>query len=64
MTALAFFDMVKREKHSALVNTAAASALGKMIVRLGRRYRVSVINIVCRQEQVALLRSLGVEYVL
>ncbi len=64
LTALAFFDIVRREKHAALVNTAAASALGKMIIRLGHRYQVPVINIVRRQEQVDLLRSLGARFVL
>lgn len=64
LTALAFFDIVKSEKHAAIVNTAAASALGRMILRLGLRYRVPVINVVRRQEQVDLLRSLGAEFVL
>ena len=64
LTALAFFDIAKSAKHAALVNTAAASALGKMIMRLGRRYQVPVINIVRRQEQVDLLHSLGAEFVL
>ncbi len=31
MSALAFFDIVKSEKHAAIANTAAASALGRMI---------------------------------
>lgn len=64
MTALAFFDIVKSEKHAAIVNTAAASALGRMIIRLGRRYNVPVINVVRRREQEDLLRSIGVELVL
>jgi NADPH:quinone reductase-like Zn-dependent oxidoreductase len=64
MSALAFFDMVKDGKHAAIVNTAAASALGRIIVRLGRRHHVPVINIVRRQQQVDLLRSLGAEFVL
>jgi len=64
MSALAFFDIVKSEKHAAIVNTAAASALGRMIVRLGRRYQVPVINVVRRREQADLLRSLGAEFVL
>jgi NADPH2:quinone reductase len=64
MSALAFFDIAKSEKHEAIVNTAAASALGRMIFRLGRRYHVPVINVVRRKEQVDLLRSLGAEFVL
>jgi len=64
VSALAFFDLVKIEKHAAIVNTAAASALGKMLLRLGRRYRVPVISVVRRHEQVNLLHSIGAEFVL
>jgi NADPH2:quinone reductase len=64
MTALAFFDIARRDKHAALVSNAAASALGRMILRLGLTYRVPIIHIVRRQEQVELLRSLGGEYIL
>lgn len=64
MSALAFFDIIKREKHQAIVNTAAASTLGRMIVRLGRRHHVPVINVVRRKGQVDLLNSIGTEYVL
>ena len=64
MTVLAFFEIAKQGKHIALVSNAAASALGRMILRLGQTYHVPVIHIVRRQEQVELLRSLGGEYVL
>jgi len=64
LTALAFLDVARREKHAAIVNTAAASALGRMIVRLGVRYRVPVINVVRRKEQADLLLSMGATFVL
>jgi NADPH2:quinone reductase len=64
MTVLAFFDIAKREKHAAIVSTAAASALGRMILRLGQRNEVPVISIVRKQAQVELLHSLGGKYVL
>ncbi len=64
LTALAFFDIAKRGKHAAIVSNAAASALGRMILRLGQTRNIPVINIVRRPEQVELLRSLGGEYVL
>ncbi len=64
MTALAFFTIVKRNDHAAIVNTAAASALGRMILRLGHRHQVPVINIVRRKEQADLLRSLGAQFIL
>jgi len=44
LTAIAFFDMVTRGGHRAIVNNAAASALGRMILRLGRSSGVTVIN--------------------
>jgi NADPH:quinone reductase-like Zn-dependent oxidoreductase len=64
MTALAFFDIAKRNRHPAVVSNAAASALGRMILRLGQLYDIPIIHIVRRQEQVDLLRSLGGEYIL
>ncbi len=64
MTAIAFFDIAKRDRHAAIVSNAAASALGRMILRLGQLHHMPVIHIVRRDEQVALLRSLGGEYIL
>jgi NADPH2:quinone reductase len=64
LTALAFFDIARRDHHAALVSNAAASALGRMIGRLGRRRGLPVINIVRRAEQASLLRAEGAEWVL
>lgn len=64
LTALAFFDIARQGRHGALVNNAAASALGRMILRLGQRQHLPIIHIVRRPEQVELLRTLGGEYVL
>ncbi len=64
MTALAFFEIAKRDRHAVIVSNAAASALGRMILRLGQLYNVPVIHIVRRQEQVELLHSLGGQYLL
>jgi NADPH:quinone reductase-like Zn-dependent oxidoreductase len=64
LTAWALMDMAKRGRHRAVVQTAAASALGKMIIRLGQRFNIAVINIVRRQEQVELLQARGAAYVL
>ncbi len=64
LTALAFFDIAKQGKHAAIINNAAASALGRMILRLGQQQHIPVIHIVRRPEQVELLRTLGGEYVL
>jgi NADPH:quinone reductase len=64
LTALAFFDMAGRDRHAALVSTAAAGALGRMVLRLGQRQNVPVIHVVRRAAQAAVLRSLGAEHVL
>jgi NADPH:quinone reductase-like Zn-dependent oxidoreductase len=64
LTVLAFFEILDREGHTALVNTAAASALGKMMVRMAMTKNIPLINIVRRKEQAELLFSLGAKYVL
>lgn len=64
LTALAIVAIARRDRHRALANTAAASALGRMILRLGCEQGLPVIHIVRRPEQVALLRSLGAGHVL
>lgn len=46
-----------------LLQTAAAGALGKMIVRLGRRFGFRTINVVRRPEQVDELKALGADAV-
>lgn len=60
LTARALVD--KAHGASALVQTAAASALGKMIIRLAADTGIATINVVRRDESVAELKALGVEY--
>jgi NADPH:quinone reductase len=62
-TAYALLD-IARKGHKAAVHTAAASALGRMMLRLAQQANYPLINIVRRPEQVELLQSLGAEYVL
>ncbi len=64
MTALAFVETMKRESHTAIVHTAAASNLGQMLVRLCAKDGIPLVNIVRSAEQVALLRELGASHVL
>lgn len=64
LTAWGLLERARLGGHRALVQTAAASALGRMIVRLGRRFSIATINIVRRPEQVELLRNTGAEHVL
>jgi NADPH:quinone reductase-like Zn-dependent oxidoreductase len=64
MTAVIFLEMIKEGKHAAVVNTAAASQLGRMLLRLTQKKNIPLINIVRVEKQAELLRSLGAEYVL
>ena len=63
MTALGMTETMRREGHSALVHTAAASNLGQMLVKLCQKDGIPLVNIVRKPEQEKLLRSLGASYV-
>jgi NADPH:quinone reductase len=64
MTAVAFFDMARRGGHRAIINTAAASALGRMVELLGKKNRIPVIHIVRDLNQKTTLINLGAEHIL
>lgn len=64
LSAWAMIDLVRRGKHRAIAQTAAAGALGRMLLRLGQQFGLTMLHIVRRQEQAELLRSLGAEHVL
>ena len=64
LTAQAFVQIVRRERPAAFVNTAAASSLGRMLVRLSSRDGIPLINVVRNETQAGLLKSMGAEYVL
>lgn len=63
LTAWALMDTARRGGHRAFVQTAAASAVGRMLLRLSLHFGVEGIHIVRREEQVELLRTLGARYV-
>ncbi len=64
LTALSMVEVLRREKHAALVHTAAASNLGQMLVKICASEKVPLVNVVRSAAQVALLRELGAEHVL
>jgi NADPH:quinone reductase-like Zn-dependent oxidoreductase len=64
LTAVAFLRMLKTGGYRAAVNTAAASALGRMLIRLLKSENLPLINIVRRESQVAMLKEEGAEFVL
>jgi NADPH2:quinone reductase len=59
LTALGMTETMRREGHTALVHTAAASNLGQMLNRLCLRDGIGLVNIVRKPEQEELLRDLG-----
>lgn len=63
LTALAFVETMKMENHAALVNTAAASNLGQMLVKICKDDGIPLVNIVRKPEQVKILKDLGAEYI-
>jgi NADPH2:quinone reductase len=63
LTALGMVETMRREGHSALVHTAAASNLGQMLVKVCLEDGIPLVNIVRKPDQEELLRSLGAVHV-
>jgi len=63
LTALGMVETMRREGHTALVHTAAASNLGQMLVRICLKDGVSLVNIVRKKEQADLLKGIGATHV-
>ncbi len=64
LTAWALIDMAAAAGVKAVIQTAAASALGKMLRRFGESRGIAVINIVRRAAQVESLTAEGAAHVL
>lgn len=64
ITAVELIAKARKGKHQALVQTAAAGALGDMIRTLAGQQGIAVINIVRRAEQAEELQARGAEHVL
>jgi NADPH2:quinone reductase len=62
-SAWALMELARRGKHVALVQSAAASALGRMLLKLALKEKLPLVNVVRRAEQEELLRKLGAEHV-
>jgi NADPH:quinone reductase-like Zn-dependent oxidoreductase len=63
LTALGMVETMRREGHTSLVHTAAASNLGQMLTRICLEDGIGLVNVVRRPEQAELLRGLGAEHV-
>lgn len=64
MTAVGLMDKVNEYGGKSIIQTAAASQLGRMISRLCKERGITVVNVVRRQEQVEALKADGAEHVL
>ena len=63
LTALGMVETMRKEGHTGLVHTAAASSLGQMLNRLCIEEKVPLVNIVRKPEQEQILRALGARYI-
>jgi NADPH2:quinone reductase len=63
LTALGMVETMRLEGHTALVHTAAASNLGQMLNKICLADGVPLVNIVRREEQEEILRSIGAKIV-
>jgi NADPH:quinone reductase-like Zn-dependent oxidoreductase len=63
LTALGMVETMKREGHSALAHTAAASNLGQMLQKICLADGIDLVNVVRKPEQAALLREIGAQHV-
>jgi NADPH2:quinone reductase len=63
LTALGMVETMRREGHTALVHTAAASNLGQMLNKLCLEDGVPLVNIVRKPAQEDLLRAIGAVHI-
>lgn len=64
LTAAGLLDTAKQQGHHAVVQNAAASQVGRLVIKLAQDTKTPLVNIVRRQEQVELLQTMGAEHVL
>ena len=64
LSAMALIEPLMKGQYKAMVQTAAASQLGRMIARLAKRHNATVIHCVHRKELVAVMTELGAKHVL
>jgi NADPH:quinone reductase len=64
LSAMGLIEPLIKGQHQAMVQTAAASQLGRMIARLAKRHNLTVIHCVHRKELIPILTELGAKHVL
>ncbi|WP_315798405.1 zinc-binding dehydrogenase [Bradyrhizobium sp. SZCCHNRI3043] len=63
LTSLGMTETMRREGHTALVHTAAASNLGQMLNKICLKDGIALVNIVRSAAQAELLRGIGAKYI-
>ncbi|HEY2483415.1 MAG TPA: NADH oxidase [Caulobacteraceae bacterium] len=63
LTALGFVETMRKEGHTALAHTAAASNLGQMLVKICLKDGVELVNVVRSPAQAEILHALGAKHV-
>jgi NADPH:quinone reductase len=64
LTAWALIDSAMGDGHKGAIQTAAASAIGKMVVKLAQERQWPLINVVRKEAHVKVLKELGASWVL
>ncbi|KAG9408755.1 hypothetical protein AC1031_020600 [Aphanomyces cochlioides] len=63
LTVVGFVEIALARGVKAIVHTAGASALGKMLVKHAKEHNVDVIAVVRRADQVESLKAIGAKYI-
>ena len=63
LTALGMTETMRREGHTALVHTAAASNLGQMLNKICLKDGIALVNIVRSDAQAQILRDIGAAHI-
>jgi NADPH:quinone reductase-like Zn-dependent oxidoreductase len=63
LTALGMTETMRREGHTALVHTAAASNLGQMLNKICLKDGIGLVNIVRNQAQAKILHDIGARHI-
>eukprot|EP00826_Nyctotherus_ovalis_P016175 TRINITY_DN14669_c0_g1_i11.p2 TRINITY_DN14669_c0_g1~~TRINITY_DN14669_c0_g1_i11.p2 ORF type:complete len:217 (+),score=60.07 TRINITY_DN14669_c0_g1_i11:113-763(+) len=63
-TALSFIRIAKEAKSRAIIHTAAASAVGRMLVHLGQAHSIEILNIVRNKHEEDVLKEIKAKHIL
>ncbi|KAH9074579.1 hypothetical protein Ae201684P_022383 [Aphanomyces euteiches] len=63
LTVVAFVEIAIERRVKAIVHTAGASALGKMLIKHAKEYDIEVIAVVRRADQAKSLQAIGAKYI-